>query len=260
MQMRYFDWLIKVEELVTAAIDGCHPRDWKEDLITSSWLKSLRDNLPSVSIQGLGSHFAVAWDAYKANGMLEQQYGDVAVLVELRFAKRKSLRGVAFLEAKRSYPSGYRALKWKQLAKQSAAISNHRLLLYDNQPIQHQEWAVACCPPWHPWPFVDTRALVAPTTHALSLRSRTRKLHALGVPLGLQLCTRYLRGLDLDYSQRLASDVARGVLGGIRFLLVASVSAAEDIEPTQQRWRVSTQRYDPLPAERQPPVRRGREA
>lgn len=179
-QMQYFDWLIKVEKLITAAIAGCHPRDWKEDLISSAWLKSLRDKLPTVSIHGLGSPFAVAWDAYKADGMLERQHGDIAVLVELRFSNGKSLRGVAFLEAKRSYPSGYRKLEWRQLEKQSTAISNHRLLLYDNQPIRHQEWAVACCPPWHPGPFVDTRAVATPTTHALSFRSRSRKLHTLG--------------------------------------------------------------------------------
>lgn len=248
-QLQYFDWLIKVEELITTAIASCHPRDWKEDLITYSWLKSLRDNIPSVSIQGFTSPFAVAWDAYKANRKLEQQYGDIAVLVELRFGKRKSLRGVAFLEAKRSYPAGYQALKWAQLAKQSAAVNNHRLLLYNDRLILLQEWAVACCPPWCPWPLVDTRAVAAPTRHALSLRSRSRKLHGLGVPLSFQLCTRYLRGLDLEYSQSLVSDVERGVAGGIRFLLVASVSAAEGIEPLLQRWRVNRRRYDALRTE-----------
>jgi len=245
-QVQYFEWLIKVEELITAAIDGCHPRDWKEDLISSAWLKSLRDTLPTVSIQGFGSPFAVAWDAYKANGILEQQHGDIAVLVELRFANKKFLRGVAFLEAKRSYKKGYRALKWRQLEKLSTGISNHRLLLYDYQPISFNEWMVAFHTPWHPWLLRNTRAIAAPTIHALSFRSKTRKLHTLGVPLGIQMCTRYLCGLDLDYSSTLVHDVERGVLGGIRFLLVVSVSLVDGVEPTLQRWRINNQHYGVL--------------
>jgi len=245
-QTHYLNWLTKVDALITAAIAGCYPRDWKEDLISYAWLKRLRDTLPTVSISGLGIPFAVAWDAYKVNGILEQQHGDIAVLVELRFSNKKLLRGVAFLEAKRSYKMGYRALKWSQLVKQSTAISNHRLLLYDYQPVRFNHWSVASQRPWYPLELRNTHAIAVPTIHALCFRAKSRKLHSLGVPLGLQLCTRYLCGLDLDHSPMLVRAVEHGVTGGIRFLLVTSVSVGNDIEPTLQRWQVNSQHYSIL--------------
>ncbi len=248
-QLDFFDWLIKVEDLVTSAIASCHPRGWNENHITYSWLKNLQDNLGSVTVRGLGAPFSVAWDAYKVDGRLEAQYGDVAVLVEMRFTKRRSLSGVAFLEAKRFYSTDYRQLDWKQLTKQSSTTANHRLLLYDTHPVPHQQWALACHWPWLPYHVASTRAVAVPTTHALSLRSRTRKVHALGVPFAFQLCTRYLRGLDLDHSSSLVRDVALGAVGGIRFLFVATVAAAQEREPRPERVRINGRRYIPLRGE-----------
>ena len=250
-KLEFYDWLNEVEHVVSSSIRSCSPRAWNEDHISYTWLRDVTQNFRDVTITDIRSRFSMAWDAYKADGDLEEDHGDVAILVRLTFPKKKSLTGVAFLEAKRSYAIStyYEKLKWSQLEQQSSKVSNHQVLLYDDQPTS------ACimnllkqgyCHPCFSMPYQSTQAIVVPTPHVLALRSRTKGINSLGLPLAYKLCCRYLQGLDLDFSSQLVSAVQAGVADGVKYLLVAHVVQADAGETTTQSIEINREHYKRL--------------
>jgi hypothetical protein len=103
MNMSFGEWLQTVEEVISSQISYCSPRAWNEDHISYSWLGELTRRMPSVTIVGVPDYFKVAWDAYKADGPVEEDNGDIAILVKISFPNGASCEGVGFLEAKRRY-------------------------------------------------------------------------------------------------------------------------------------------------------------
>lgn len=235
--------LYKIEDSIQTSILSCHPRAWNEDHITYTWLDKLRH---------VGSHLTapsfpktnVAWDAYKMDGRLEEDNGDVAFLVKVTFENKNSLTGVAFLEAKRIYDSGrYESLKWAQLRHMTSHSSQHLLLLYDFEKQQVTSAMTGCCHYLdHHCLSLDTNAIVVPTLHALTVEEKTRALSSIGYPLSEQIFLRFFRGFDLDFTQTLVEQVKQGVAGGVKFLVVAHVVmgseaqgdiSLKDVTPTE---------------------------
>ena len=251
-ELEFYDWLRKVERVISSSIYKCSPRAWNEDHISYTWLQDVTQHFRDITITDIPSRFSMAWDAYKADGALEENHGDIAILVKLTFPKQKSLTGVAFLEAKRSYAnSGYTKLDWNQLEYQSSKVSNHQVLLYDDQPtdacITNLVKQGCCyCLPFIPYQYQSTQAIVIPTPHVLALKSRTKNINSLGLPLAYKLCCRYLQGLDLDFSSQLVSAVQTGVADGVKYLLVAHVVQADAGEATTQSIEINRERYQRL--------------
>ncbi|HEY9628318.1 MAG TPA: hypothetical protein V6C84_13540 [Coleofasciculaceae cyanobacterium] len=249
-KLKFYDWLKEVEDVVSSSVRSCNPRAWNEDHISYTWLRNVTQNFRDVTITDIPSRFSMAWDAYKADGALEEEHGDIAILVRLTFPTQKSLTGVAFLEAKRSYSSsGYKKLNWNQLKYQSSKVSNHQVLLYDDQQtdacvmnLLKQGYCHLC----FSMPYQFTQAIVVPTPHVLALRSRTKAINSLGLPLAYKLCCRYLQGLDLDFSSQLVSAVQAGVVDGVKYLLVAHVFQEDDREPTTQSIEINREHYSSL--------------
>lgn len=249
VSLEFRQWLSEVENCVSSTVSNCYPRSWQEDYITQRWLEELIDRFKAVTITDLPRPFSVAWDAYKADGPLEEGFGDVAILVRFTLANSAYLDGVAFLEAKRMYTARYDSLGWDQLKHESSEIANHRVLLYDFQPIcEHLSnmRGHAYCLECFPSPYDETSAVVIPTQHVIAAADRSRVLHQFSVSLGFQLCTRYLRGLDLDYRAPLIRRVHEGARGGVRFLLVAHVSTTNEVEPNPALLEVSPSYYQRL--------------
>ncbi|MBF2000003.1 MAG: hypothetical protein IGS38_04730 [Synechococcales cyanobacterium M58_A2018_015] len=246
-ELKFYNWLNEVEDVVSSSIRRCNPRAWNEDHISYTWLQDVTQNFREVTITDIPSRFSMAWDVYKADGALEEKHGDIAILVRLTFPKQHSLTGVAFLEAKRSYTSsGYKKLNWKQLEYQSSKVSNHQVLLYDDEPtdacvmnLLKQGYCHLC----FSMPYQSTQAIVVPTPHVLAVRSRTKAINSLGLPLAYKLCCRYLQGLDLDFSSQLVSAVQAGVVDGVKYLLVAHVVQEGDGEPTTQSIEINREHY-----------------
>lgn len=246
-KLKFYDWLKEVEDVVSSSVRSCNPRAWNEDHISYTWLQGVTQNFRDATITDIPSRFSMAWDAYKADGALEEDHGDIAILVRLTFPKRKSLTGIAFLEAKRSYTSSeYKKLNWNQLEYQSSKVSNHQVLLYDDQPtdacvmnLLKQGYCHLC----FSMPYQSTQAIVVPTPHVLALRSRTRDINSLGLPLAYKLCCRYLQGLDLDFSSQLVSAVQAGAVAGVKYLLVAHVVQEDAGEPTTQSIEINREHY-----------------
>jgi hypothetical protein len=231
--------LDRIDQIIHREVAGCHPRYWSEDHITYSWLKKLISEWPRIS---LASHptTSVRWDAYKMDGNLEQENGDVAFLIDINFVNGNKLLGVGFLEAKRIYDNGnFEALKWAQLRLLSSNSSSHQLLLYDHNPISTQ-YSLETCLPGAYFPICIksglycgvpsklSAAIVMPTLHAIAYKEKSRKLESIGYRLSEQIVLRYFRGLDLNFDTDLVKRVLAGAAGGAKFLAVATIHIGDE--------------------------------
>jgi hypothetical protein len=220
----------RIDSVIESAISGCHPRSWNEDHISYSWLQALLKMGSQLSIP-LPIGLSVAWDAYKQDGVLEQDNGDIAFLVKLVFPNGNELIGVGFLEAKRIYESGkYDALKWAQLRRMNTNSTSHQLLLFDFEPQQIiASQGLGCCldGPGRCQCERSTSALVTPTVHALAYEEKDRSLSSICSGLTEQIFFRYFRGLDLNFDKDLVENVKNGNAGGVKFLAIASVRLGE---------------------------------
>ena len=235
MKLPWYKWIADVENTVSGEVSSCVARDWDEDFVTRSWLRALIGKYPYVEVIDLPDAFKVQWDAYKAVGTTERKHGDIAILVRVKFKHGRHLEGVAFMEAKRIYESSYDAIKWPQLKYHSSNTANHRLLLYDKEPLNwenNSHWSDDHSWPYRPgfwpWRFGRVHAFCLPSVHALALGSIGRDLNDISQPLSWQLCCRYLRGLDLDYSPHLVEAVKQAIPAGVNYLIVANVSMNPD--------------------------------
>ena len=67
-----------------------------------------------------------------------------------------------------------------------------------------------------------------------------RDLNGLSLPLSYQICCRYLRGLDLDFSRDLVEAVRNGVIDGIHYLVLAHAVEGGERPPSTQAMEVNT--------------------
>ena len=228
--------LSNADKIIRRAIMSCHPRDWDEDFITRTWLRELRNNLPKLNFPN-GNRIRAVWDAFKINGQLEQDNGDVAFIVKITFKNNNELTGVGFLEAKRIYENSHRydALKWAQLKNMVNNSSSHHLLLYDYEEQEILSSSLHCdygmCPYCHYFELHNKAiGVVVPTAQALAYEIKDRNLTKIGYRLSEQILHRYFNGLDLNFDQEIVNSVLSGAKGGIAFLAIAHVILDEETE------------------------------
>ena len=227
-------------------------RHWREDGISERILEDLVSLFPYAEVEAPLGVQKIAWDAFKLSGTPEHSAGDIAVLVKFSFANGNEKEGVAFLEAKRSYPKSgeFDQLKIEQLEEHLSFTHAHRTLLYDFQSteghyknLELQYYCAAC----HKEDFCENYASTVLSEQAISLDDKSRDLLNYSLPLSYILTTRYLKGFELDYSPN-AVKMAKGFLdenerGGINFLLVAHVSFDMDLEPEPRKIPINDKHY-----------------
>lgn len=259
MSTDYFRYLLDVEDTTKNAVVGCIDRAWDENHITFTILKELTSKVRTFS-QGSGLlsggfPFGISFDAYKASGKTETDFGDIAVMVRFTFPGARKLEGVGLLEAKRAYLDSGRfdAIKFGQLRSHGGNASSSRVLLYD-------------CEPWNAvfpvlersgffWPshfgsFLGCHATCVPTMQVLASENRTRWLHGISVPFSYQLVSRYFNGFDLEYSSVIVNQVKNGARVGlsrnIDYIIVADVSFTEEHNPDPATIEVNEGAYENL--------------
>lgn len=256
-QLQFTEWFSTVDSCISDAISACSARAWNEDHISYSWLSRLTASARLVSVRDRRVRINVAWDAFKADGPLEEDHGDIAFLVRVTFTGGRSMLGVGFLEAKRSYPRGdFQALDWDQLEHQATQTAHHHLLLYSQSPVSAAAENVldlGFCRQCFPQLFRQVVATVIPSDHALAIRSRNSELMSFGLPLSYQVCCRYLRGFDLDYDAVLTRAVQRGVVDGIQYLFVAHAALDGEMIPSLEPIEFNRERYRRLDREERRP-------
>lgn len=245
-------WLLGIHSQINKSVLAKKGRHWREDGISERILEDLVVLFPSVEVEAPLGVQKIAWDAFKLSGTPEQKAGDIAVLVKFSFANGNEKEGVAFLEAKRSYPKSgeFEQLKIEQLEEHLSFTHAHRTLLYDYQSteghyknLELQYYCAAC---YHE-NFCENYASTLSTEQTISLDDKSRDLLNYSLPLSYILTTRYLKGFELDYSSN-AVNIAKGFLdenerGGVKFLLVAHVSFDMDLEPKPSNILINDNHY-----------------
>lgn len=171
-----------------------------------------------------------------------------------------STRGVAFLEAKRTYPQKegrYDAIDWEQLDRICKRTRYALLLLYNHKKIRGYGDNVAFQQfsekeGGSDYAALSSYACVLQTPTALLIGENDARLHDRVVPLSHQICNRYLRFMDLDTEPGIVAK-AQGWIekedqGVARYLLVASIKHAEVAEPTPME--VNAKIYERIEADK----------
>ncbi|MDM5149251.1 hypothetical protein [Aeromonas salmonicida] len=252
MRISAGEWLLEIHSQINKSVLTKKGRHWREDGISERILEDLVGLFPFVEVEAPLGVQKIAWDAFKLSGTPEHRAGDIAVLVKFSFANGNEKEGVAFLEAKRTYPKSgaFEKLKIEQLEEHLAFTHAHRTLLYDYQSteghfqnLELQYYCAAC----HHEPFRENYASTISTEQTISLDDQSRDLLNYSLPLSYILTTRYLKGFELDYSPN-AVKMAKGFLdenerGGINFLLVAHVSFDINLEPEPRKILINDNHY-----------------
>lgn len=115
-----------------------HLGEWQENAISTALLKTC---------EGIGTQIARTtssvshWRALKLSGQLEEERGDIAIVVTIGLTKGPDITGVAYYEAKRQYfdpdngdVQGFKQLDPEQLKRISSATHAARVLFYDYSP------------------------------------------------------------------------------------------------------------------------------
>jgi hypothetical protein len=172
-------------------------------------------------------------DSYKLKASKEYTYGDMAVLVDLRYSDGMTHQGVGFLEAEKRDPGkiGFSAFKRSQISRifDNAALSF--VLLYDFQDAR-TSWSdldlsyrsrTGCqSDSW------STRAVVIPMGIVADKAKLDTSIYKFALPLSYQLVFRYFRGLDLHYAKATLEDVLEYVQNRrTQYLLTARVAEGE---------------------------------
>lgn len=248
MRIGYDELQARIDDTAERVIQSAFPRHWNENHITETILTDLlAGDSTYLEIQGLKRPMVIAWDAYKQWGAAETDRGDIAVLVRSSLWMGKLTEGVGYLEAKRRYfqDGRYTALKSTQLRRIQKHAPLSQVLLYDYSPTTEFGDNLAIhgrleLPYYYRYHRPAAHAVSIPIGSVLASDSKDAALAGLGVPLSTQLCARFFRGFDLDYTEKAVRatrqslqklDQVRVAIPGPAFVLAVGIAARADELP-----------------------------
>jgi hypothetical protein len=229
------DYQLELESLVNETVRSCdNLNEWEEDHITLQIIRNLHKKVSHASQLVAEHELKVEWSAYRQK---KKSWGDLGVLVNIRYSDGSELKGGAILEAKKRARSsiGFDAIKSIQLDSVETNARHAMLLLYDYDKITHfalEPFLGDLRRPYRPAPLTTfTHAAVSPISIARKTGWRDQSLYRSCLPFSYQLCFRYFSGLDLDVDQGLIEVLeGRAALGSPKYLLVFSI-ARGNVEP-----------------------------
>ncbi len=261
MRMHYAEFTEHIEHSIREAVRGCCPTSWDEDHITFSITDCL-GGLGHVEVTGLERPFKIIWDARKLRGPTETALGDLGVLVRLISWDGEEIEGIGLLEAKKRSPesSSFAAVRKRQLTRILKHAPRSRLLLYDRTAITESADNLTMASAGHrlhhwctshlsrEWERIGpySQAVALPTNLALSVGTFKTSLYKYSLPLSVQLCARYFRGLDLEFDSKVLGRVKSYIerAGGPRYLLLVGVSTGPSSPKLPEG--IDTDAYGPL--------------
>ena len=258
-QFDYRQFLCHIESTIFNVVQSCYPTSWDEDHITFSITDRL-SQYKHTEITGLQRPVTIEWDARKLRGPTETAFGDLGILVRFTAWDGQRIEGIGLLEAKKRSrtSSAFEATRKKQLQTIVNSAPRSQLLLYDHGNItEHADnlrfttfedqpdsylAQPSGLPTCHP-----ANAVVLPSHLALALGKYDTSQYKFSIPFSVQLCSRYFRGLDLEFAASVLRRV-KGHLsdsGGPRHLLIVSISTGGDAdsEPFEE---LNDELYQPL--------------
>jgi hypothetical protein len=201
-----------VNQLETAFDNICnssYPNEWDENHISFSLMKELRSIFSNREIQFNDWSKIVDWQSFKNRGKQESSFGDIALIVNVQFSSGETLRGVAHIEAKRSFKSGnFESMDLPQLSRIKSNAPYSHLILYAHQKQQLQ----LKFPDETTW---KSHMWISPinTAHQLLNQTSTENWKVLrtSFPFAMFLTSRIFWGFDLDFREEVYKDIVEGI-------------------------------------------------
>jgi len=208
-----------------------------ENSTTHAILIRLRELLHGRSMEGLGPTSRIIVNAFKQRGKDETNFGDIAIWIRLHTGKRSiPIEGVGYLEAKIIDPTGhsYKAFKQTQIQLINTNAPQSYVLCYDNVaqrlPLSKADGVRFSKPSGYN--SSSTQAIVIPTGSLLARKTLSRRDYTVSCPFSVQLCQRYLFGLDLEHPIAPTRNTAELFdIKHIPFVLVLDVLQGNATEP-----------------------------
>ena len=233
---RTMEFVSEIEDILLEHVKNNYPVDWDENFITRSLLKEIRHRLGSVFVADLQHRTRIDWVPYKLSGTPENKFGDIAILVNIRYQDGDGIEGVAFLEAKKrnQKETEFGAIKTEQLENILKNAPSSMMLLYDYDDITQFVDFIPSKGPWlRGWKYKPcTCAVTVPLTLVSNTRKRDMTLYKFSLPFSYQLVFRYFQGLDLEF-QKNPIQIAKGYASdkGLPTYLVAVSVAYGKVKP-----------------------------
>lgn len=187
---------------------------WDENNISFRLVEALQTIFDGKQINYAHFKKKITFKAYKQSGKNETNYGDIAFLVNIQFSSGEILQGVAFLEAKRLFNSGYfESMDLNQLERLKLNAPYSQLLQYypkeKNFILKFPEPSDYSSCMW-----------VSPinTSHEIIKQLQLKDNHNIirtSFPLSQFFIGRILWGKDLDYRKDLYDEVVNGIVSRV---------------------------------------------
>lgn len=250
--IEFTGWL---EHVIRGSIGTVSGHEWDEDFITLNLLRDIRSELSGSRFTGRDSRSSIDWQIYKLKGTFENNYGDIALVVNINYKDGTSINGAAFLEAKKRdwRKTTFSAMNTPQAKRILKNAPRSQYLLYDYEEITNflngSLYLEEISPFYHKRrlqvSFAPvTRAVCIPLNLAVATAFKDTILYRHGVPLSQMLSTRYFQGLDLEFDDQ-AKQIATGFLtkfGLPKYVVKVDISTNE-VDGKDQDLRVNQQYY-----------------
>ena len=201
--------IFQLESIFSGICTSAYPHEWDENHVSFLLMREFRRLFSHKRIRYTGFSKIVAWRSFKNRGKTESQYGDIALIVNIQFRSGEYLRGVACLEAKRSFPSGeFESVDLPQLQAINTNLPYAHLLFY-----YHKSKSLLL-----KFPFdgvFDTHMYVSPVNTARQIFEQTKphfdyKITRTSLSFSQFLFARAFWGLDLDFRDNIREDLING--------------------------------------------------
>lgn len=221
--------------------------DRSEDLLSNRLVNSIRKALGQPQhVQeetSSKSNLYMSVQAYKATGRLEQDHGDIAIVVT---DLDHNITGTGFYEAKAEFHDGYPSYRMRQLRRLEAKTPRIAVAMYERNAKPVSDDAYSCS--LSSYATKESTSLRRCRVLPASWVRQFPKLEAaasqiLPTSFGHHFVTRYLLGQDLDYSRTAANAIERWV----RLTRRAAPVILEIIISRNPDWRHSSNPLGILP-------------
>jgi len=198
-----------LESIFSEICTTSYPFEWDENHISYQLMKELRKLFSHKVINFQDWSKIVEWRSFKNKGKQESNYGDITLFVNIQFTSGETLKGIATIEAKRSFNSG--SFESMDLIQLNRIISNSpysHLLLYNH----HSQKLQQKFPDESTW---RSHFWISPINTALQIFNQTKgsdnwKVLRTSLPFTMFLTSRIFWGLDLDFRDDVIKDIENG--------------------------------------------------
>ncbi|OHD65402.1 MAG: hypothetical protein A2176_15725 [Spirochaetes bacterium RBG_13_51_14] len=224
----------EMESIVYSNVKENFPDTWNRNFMTRSLFSDLKKLFHGKTIHTPGNTMKSFWRLYHSKEEAETVFGDIALIMNVSYHDGQTAEGVAFIDIAEKDPgkNTFSSLNKNKMRKLLSIAPHAQLLLFDYDTITGMafpttaESIIGNHPhSWNNWiPY--THAVSVPANLALPLDIKTTGLYKVSLPLSYQIYSRYLYGLDLDYS-RPALETATGIKtgrGNPKYLVLIAVS------------------------------------